>query len=50
VKNGEIIISSVPTQDQVADGLTKPLSWIAFKKFVSGLGLTTLDREMGISE
>jgi hypothetical protein len=39
VQDGKINIKWVPTSKMVADGLTKPLSSDAHKKFVKMLGL-----------
>lgn len=41
VQSGEITLEYKKTQEMIADGLTKPLGPIAFKKFVKYLGLMT---------
>ena len=40
VAEGRIQLEHVPTQDQIADGLTKPLPRDAFEKFRNALGLS----------
>ena len=40
VAEGQIQLEHVPTQDQIADGLTKPLPRDAFEKFRNALGLS----------
>ena len=40
VAEGQIQLEHVPTHDQIADGLTKPLPRDAFEKFRNALGLT----------
>ena len=36
---GTIVLEYIPTADQVADGLTKPLQRVAFERFRAALGL-----------
>jgi hypothetical protein len=42
--DGEIAISYVPTDENIADGLTKPLVGRQFVRFVQGLGLRRIAR------
>ncbi|TPX30098.1 hypothetical protein SeMB42_g07976 [Synchytrium endobioticum] len=41
IKNRHIKLVSISTQDQIADGLTKPLTGPAFSKCCDALGVTT---------
>ena len=41
IQSEEISLQYKKTQEMIADGLTKSLGPIAFKKFVKHLGLTT---------
>ncbi|EDN05271.1 predicted protein [Histoplasma mississippiense (nom. inval.)] len=45
LNEGVISIKHVPTEDMVADGLTKPLSTVAFRHFIDLLGLFTGNSE-----
>ena len=38
-EDNEILLTYVPTADMMADGLTKPLGPIKFRRFVQQLGL-----------
>ena len=42
VSEGLIKLTFVPTKEEAADGLTKPLAGEAFIKFIQGLGLETV--------
>jgi hypothetical protein len=42
IKQGDVELSYKPTDQMIADGLTKPLGPILFKKFVTSLGMTTV--------
>ena len=39
VNDGPLHITYIPTADMIADGLTKPLDLVKFRKFVEMLGL-----------
>lgn len=39
VSEGSIELTFVPTKDEAADGLTKPLAGESFAKFIQELGL-----------
>ena len=39
VDEGEIILEYLPTVEQVADVLMKPLSWEKHIRFIEGMGL-----------
>ena len=41
IAEGAIQISYVPTKDMIADGLTKPLPWISFRRFIDQMNMTT---------
>lgn len=41
VQTGELRVTHVPTNDQLADGLTKPLNRIKFEMLMSKIGLTS---------
>lgn len=41
VESGLLDITYIPTADMIADGLTKPLDLVKFRKFVEMLGLST---------
>ena len=43
IQQGEIKLEYKRTQEMIADGLTKPLSPVAFEKFVNLLGLTSVE-------
>ena len=43
VAEGAIKLTFVPTLEEAADGLTKPLGGIAFSKFIKELGLQTIE-------
>ena len=45
VTEGHIKLSFVPTKDEAADGLTKPLTGEAFSKFIKELGLEAIGSE-----
>ena len=40
IAEGAIQISYVPTKDMIADGLTKPLPWISFRRFIDQMNMT----------
>ena len=40
VENGEIELRYIPTNDMLADGLTKALDRVKFERMIKGLGLT----------
>jgi hypothetical protein len=40
IKNQQLEVISMPTEDMLANGLTKPFEQIKLTNFVSGLGLT----------
>jgi hypothetical protein len=42
VSDGTVIIDYIPTQDMIADGLTKPLGPTKFTRFKQQLGMTSL--------
>ena len=42
-KNSKIDVEYIPTNDMVADGMTKPLARVAFDKFRDQLGLVKED-------
>ena len=42
-EQGKISVSYIPTGDMIADGLTKPLQRVAFGRFRSLLGVTSLE-------
>ena len=42
IKQGDISLQYRSTKEMIADGFTKPLGLIAFKEFVTSLGLTTV--------
>ena len=42
VQNGAVTVGYVPTADMVADGLTKPLDVVKFKRFRDLLGVTEI--------
>ena len=42
VSEGLIKLTFVPTKEEAADGLTKPLAGEAFIKFIRDLGLETI--------
>ena len=41
VVSGLMTVQHCPTNDMIADGLTKPLQRVKFERFVKQLGLTT---------
>ena len=43
IAQGHLDIQWVPSEEQVADGLTKPLEKAAFEKFVAMLGMVTIN-------
>ena len=46
--DNEICLSYIPTTDMAADGLTKPLGTIKFKRFIEQLGLTDSSDQVGV--
>lgn len=45
IKEGRIELTYIPTEDMVADGLTKPLSHVKFHRFIEQLRLTDQEVE-----
>jgi len=46
VQNGAVTVGYVPTADMVADGLTKPLDAVKFKRFRDLLGVTEIQSSL----
>jgi len=47
VEAGNVIFRYIPTIEQAADGLTKPLGKIAFRRFIEQLGMASLPIGVG---
>jgi len=45
LETGNIQIGYIPTQDEAADGLTKPLALFQFKTFLEQLGMRDVKEE-----
>jgi hypothetical protein len=44
-EKGKINIEYIPTDEMIADGMTKPLQYVAFKRFKNQMGLLDADKD-----